>query len=468
MSKKLYIKTYGCQMNEYDSARIADSMREAHGLELITDPKNADVILLNTCSIRNKAQEKVFSDLGRFKFLKQNNPKLIIGVGGCVASQEKEKILQRAPFVDLIFGPQTIHRLPEMYANVRHPRPSSHPRASEDPGMPYKSLDSRPRSGRGQALRGNDNKLGGTDPCVCPVINIFGDGKFDGQKPPVGADPRVCPTTFVTIMEGCNKYCSYCIVPFTRGQEISRPMADVISEVKILAKKGVREITFLGQNVNDYKYNLAKLIHETAKIGDIKRIRFTTSYPSSLSDELINAYATEPKLADHLHLPAQSGSNKILRAMRRRYTVEEYKEKIQQMRAVRPNISITSDFIVGFPGETEEDFAETLNLIKEINFDNSFSFIYSPRPGTLAAKMPDDLPLKNKKQHLAILQKQLSAQGAAYSEKMLETEQKILVTGWSKKNPQELTGRTENNRVVNFAGDKNLIGKIISVQITGV
>lgn len=420
MSKKLYIKTYGCQMNEYDSARIADSLHESHGLELTTDPKNADVILLNTCSIRAKAEQKVFSDLGRFKFLKQENLQLIIGVGGCVASQEKEKILQRAPFVDLIFGPQTIHRVAEMYGNVQ-----------------------------ADQVR---------------AINIFGDGKFDHFP-----EPGVYgPTAFVAIMEGCNKYCSYCIVPFTRGKEISRPMADVIAEVNILVNKGVKEITFLGQNVNDYKYNLAKLIHVTAKIKNIERIRFTTSYPSSLSDELINAYATEPKLVDHLHLPVQSGSDKILRAMRRRYTAQEYKERIQKLRQVRPNISITSDFIVGFPGETEQDFMQTLNLVKEINFDNSFSFIYSPRPGTLAAKLKDNLLLQDKKQRLAILQQQLNLQGAAYSKKMLHTMQKILVSGLSKKNPQELMGRTENNRVVNFSGDKNLIGKIIEIKITEV
>ncbi len=442
MSKKLYIKTYGCQMNEYDSARIADSLRESHGLELINNPKHADVILLNTCSIRNKAQEKVFSDLGRFKFLKQINSELIIGVGGCVASQEREKILQRAPFVDLIFGPQTIHKLPEMYDQIlKDKKPvinveinschsriySRHSRESGNPENHYKVLDSR--------VHGNDNQL---------------------------------VTAFVTIMEGCNKFCSYCIVPFTRGRETSRPLADVIAEVKILAEKGVKEVTFLGQNVNDYEYNLAALIHETAKINNIERIRFTTSYPSSLSDELINAYATEPKLAGHLHLPVQSGSNEILRAMRRRYTVEEYQEKINQLRAARPGISITSDFIIGFPGETEEDFLATFNLVKEINFDNSFSFIYSPRPGTLAAKMEDNISLKEKKQRLALLQAQLNGQKAAYSEQMLGTEQKILVTGFSKKNSQELTGRTENNRVVNFAGDKNLIGKIISVTITEV
>lgn len=413
-------------MNEYDSARIADSLRESHGLELTNNPKTADLILLNTCSIRKKAQEKAFSDLGRFKFLKQNNPGLIIGVGGCVASQEREKILQRAPFVDLIFGPQTIHKLPEMYDQIlKNKKP------------------------------------------VINVVNSCGCGNL--EKFSHLPEPSIqSPTAFVAIMEGCDKFCSYCIVPFTRGRETSRPMADVIAEVKILAEKGVKEITFLGQNVNDYKYNLAALIHETAKINNIARIRFTTSYPSSLSDELINAYAIEPKLADHLHLPVQSGSNKILRAMRRRYTVEEYKGKINQIRAVRPNISITSDFIVGFPGETEEDFIATLNLVKEINFDNSFSFIYSPRPGTLAAKMEDNISLKEKKQRLAILQAQLNMQKAAYSEQMLGTEQKILVTGFSKKNSQELTSRTENNRVVNFAGVKNLIGKIINVTITEV
>ncbi len=407
-------------MNEYDSARIADSMREAYGMELTDDPEQADIILLNTCSVREKAQEKVFSDLGRFRLLKNQNPKLIIGVGGCVASQEGGNVIKRAPYVDLIFGPQTLHRIPKMYAEVQQ-----HKKPVIDISFPaIEKFDSLPKS---QATG---------------------------------------PTAFVTIMEGCNKYCSYCVVPFTRGKEISRPFSSVMDEVQLLARQGVKEITFLGQNVNDYAYNLAQLIHATAKIANIKRIRFTTSYPSSFSNDLINAYAMEDKLANHLHLPVQNGSNKILALMRRRYTVAEFKEKIAQLRLIRPDISITSDFIVGFPGETEQDFAATMDLIKEINFDSSFSFIYSPRPGTAAAKLPDNIPLTEKKRRLAILQNQLNQQAAQYSQKMLGTTQKILVTGIAKKDSKQLTGRTENNRVVNFIADKSLIGQIVEVKIT--
>jgi tRNA-2-methylthio-N6-dimethylallyladenosine synthase len=419
-NKRLYIKTYGCQMNEYDSARIADIMRKTYGMELTNDPAKADIILLNTCSVREKAQEKVFSDLGRFKLLKKQNPKLIIGVGGCVATQEGENIIKRAPYVDLIFGPQTLHRIPKMYREVlQHQK---------------------------------------------PVIDISFPAieKFDSLPKP----KATAPTAFVTIMEGCNKYCSYCIVPFTRGTEISRPFKNVLDEVHLLAEQNVKEITFLGQNVNDYAYNLAELIHATAKIDNIKRIRFTTSYPSSFSHDLINAYAKEAKLADHLHLPVQSGSDKILALMRRRYTVEQFKEKIAELRKVRPNISITSDFIVGFPGETEQDFAATMDLIKAINFDSSFSFMYSPRPGTAAAKLPDTIPLTEKKRRLAILQKQLNYQAAQYSKKMVGTIQKILVTDTTKKDSQQLTGRTENNRVVNFNANKTLISQIVEIKIT--
>jgi tRNA-2-methylthio-N6-dimethylallyladenosine synthase len=419
MRKKLYIKTYGCQMNEYDSARITDSMRVVHNMELVNDPKDADVILLNTCSIREKAQEKVFSDLGRWRILKQQKPELIIGVGGCVATQEGKYIIKRAPYVDIVFGPQTLHRMPDMYT---------------------------------QAITTKK-----------PIIDIsFPEiEKFDCLP-----EPKVTePTAFVTIMEGCNKYCSYCIVPYTRGKEISRPFADVIAETKILARQGVKEITFLGQNVNDYKYSLAKLIHATAKINGIERIRFTTSYPSAFSADLIDAYAQEPKLANHLHLPVQSGSDKILQAMRRRYTVAEFKQKIVKLRAVRPDISITSDFIVGFPGETTQDFQATMDLIQEINFDSSFSFIYSPRPGTSAAKLSNTIPLAEKKHRLQILQQQLNLQAAKYNAAMVGTVQKVLVSGFAKKDPQELTGRTENNRIVNFPGDKNQIGQIIDIKI---
>lgn len=420
MIKKLFIKTYGCQMNEYDSACIIDLMREQFNMELIDDPSKADLILLNTCSVREKAQQKVFSDLGRFKPLKRKNPNLVIGVGGCVASQEGKNIITRAPYVDLVFGPQTLHRLPEMYKQtIKNKTPIT------DISFPkLEKFDCLPRS------------------------------KVKGA------------TAFVTIMEGCNKYCSYCIVPYTRGKEISRPFGNVMDEVNYLASKNAKEIIFLGQNVNDYEYDFVKLIHETAKIDAIKRIRFITSYPSSLADDLINVYASEKKLADHLHLPVQSGSNRILALMRRRYTVEEYKEMIYKLREIRPNISITSDFIVGFPGETEADFLATLDLVKEVNFDASFSFVYSQRPGTTASKLIDDIPLLEKKQRLAILQNQLNLQAKKYNQMMVGTIQEIFVTGVSKRNPKQLSGRTENNRVVNFSADKKLINQIVDVKIT--
>ncbi|MCK4869600.1 MAG: tRNA (N6-isopentenyl adenosine(37)-C2)-methylthiotransferase MiaB [Gammaproteobacteria bacterium] len=424
MKKKLYIKTYGCQMNEYDSSRIADTMRVNQDMEITASPDEADLIILNTCSIREKAQEKVFSDLGRFKFIKERNPKLIIGVGGCVASQEGTNVMKRAPYVSFVFGPQTLHRVPEMYTQAVEQK-----RKTIDISFP-----------------------------LIEKFDMLPEPKVDG------------PTAFVAIMEGCNKYCSYCIVPYTRGKEISRPFDDVINECKILTKQGVKEITFLGQNVNDYQDNdnktLAELISTTAKIPGIERLRFTTSYPSSLSDELINTYAKEPKLANHLHLPVQSGSDKILNTMRRRYTAEEYKTVISKLRAVRPDISIGSDFIVGFPGETEQDFQATMQLIKDINFDSSFSFVYSPRPGTLAKKLPDTTPIAEKKHRLAQLQQRLNLQTQNYSEKMVGTTQKILVTGSSKKGQDQLMGRTENNRVVNFTGNSDLIGDMIDVKIT--
>ncbi len=420
MTKKLYIKTYGCQMNEYDSNRIADAMRETHNTELINDPADADIILLNTCSIRAKAAQKVFSDLGRMRKFKNKKPELIIGVGGCVATHEGRNIIKRAPYVDFVFGPQTIHQVPEMYAQVI-----------------------------ATGKRVIDTELKQIE-------------KFDCLPQPKVEGPSAC----VSIMEGCNKYCSYCIVPFTRGHEISRPFADVMNEVKVLTQQKIKEITFLGQNVNAYKYSLAELIHATAKLANIERIRFMTSYPSEFSDDLIQAFATEPKLANHLHLPVQSGSDNILKAMKRRYTAAEFSEKIAKLRQVRPDITITSDFIVGFPGETEADFQATIDLVKAINFDASFSFIYSPRPGTLAAKLPDDTPLEIKKQRLQLLQDQLNIQAKHHSEAMAGTIQPVLVTGYSRKNKQVLAGRTENNRVVNFKGDENLIGQLIKIKIT--
>jgi tRNA-2-methylthio-N6-dimethylallyladenosine synthase len=440
MSKKLYIKTYGCQMNVHDSEKIADVMRTFCAMEITASPKEADVILLNTCSIREKAQEKVFSDLGALRILQKKKPDLIIGVGGCVASQEGINIKKRAPHVALIFGPQTIHRLPQMY---------------------------------NQALRERKTVLD---------LDFSALEKFSCL--PSTKDAKV--SALVSVMEGCNKYCSYCIVPFTRGKEVSKPFTLVLEECKSLVRQGVKEIIFLGQNVNDYKsetldgkiVGLADLIREAAAIGEqhqsinskdegcIERIRFCTSYPSSFGQELIEAYGAEPKLVDHLHLPVQSGSDKILQAMRRRYSVQEFKDKLYKLREVRPNISISSDFIVGFPGETEQDFQATMDLIEEINFDTSYSFIYSPRPGTLAAKMQDDVPLQEKKARLAILQQQLHKQSCAFSEAMAGTRVEVLVTDFSKKNPLQLTGRAENNRVVNFVGSEDLIGQVVEVFIT--
>lgn len=430
MPKKLFIKTYGCQMNEYDSSKMVDVLRTSHGVELTTNPADADIYLFNTCSVREKAAEKLFSDLGRVRELKLVKPDMIIGVGGCVASQEGKVIMRRAPYVNMVFGPQTLHRLPEFIDEI------------ENSGQRVLDIS-------------------------FPEIE-----KFDRLPEPKAEGP----TAFVSIMEGCSKYCSFCVVPYTRGEEISRPFDDVIAEVVALTEQGVKEITLLGQNVNDYaglRHNgeiadLALLIKYIAAIDAITRIRFTTSHPSAFSDRLIAAYATEPKLADHLHLPVQSGSDRILAAMKRNYTVLEFKSKIRKLRQVRPNISITSDFIIGFPGETEQDFVSTMNLIHDIGFDNSFSFIYSKRPGTPAASLPDDVPLEVKKQRLAIMQDRLFLQGDAISQKMIGTQQKILVVGPAKKDPGELYGRTENNRVVNFKGDPNLIGQMMDVTITAV
>jgi tRNA-2-methylthio-N6-dimethylallyladenosine synthase len=432
--KKLYIKTHGCQMNEYDSQKMMDVLNTSHGFVETQDPYDADVILFNTCSVREKAQEKVFSDLGRAREIKEKKPHVIIGVGGCVASQEGESIVKRAPYVDMVFGPQTLHRLPElMETAIKTQKPA---------------VD-----------------------ISFPEIE-----KFD-RLPEAKADG---PTALVSIMEGCNKYCSFCVVPYTRGTEISRPFDSVLAEVRGLAEKGVREINLLGQNVNDYRglmsdgtmADLALLIHYVAAIDGISRIRFTTSHPSAFSQNLIDAYAEEPKLADHLHLPVQSGSDRILAAMKRNYTALEYKSKIRALRKVRPSISISSDFIIGFPGETDKDFEATMNLIAEVGFDFSFSFIYSPRPGTPAASLLDDVPMEVKKQRLALLQQRIDQQTAAISQSMVGSVQMALVTADPKKDPNEMSARTENNRVVNFKTksglrELDLVGQIIPIQITG-
>ncbi len=425
---KLYIQTHGCQMNEYDSSKMADVLRVTHQLEKTDDPEEADVLLLNTCSIREKAQEKVFSELGRWRALKQQKPHLIIGVGGCVASQEGAAILKRAPFVDLIFGPQTIHRLGEM-------------------------------------LKERHAKQKAVVDISFPEIE-----KFDRLPEPRAEGP----SAFVTIMEGCSKYCSFCVVPYTRGEEISRPFDDVLVEVAQLAAQGVREVTLLGQNVNDYRgpmadgsiADLAILIDYIAAIDEIARIRFMTSHPVAFSQTLIQAYGNINKLANHLHLPVQSGSDRILAAMKRGYTSLEYKTKIRRLRKLRPDISVSSDFIIGFPGETDADFEDTMQLIYDIGFDYSFSFIYSARPGTPAAQLPDNVSLDTKKKRLAILQQRLLVSGRAISEKMIGTTQTILVTGASLKDPKQFSGRTENNRVVNFAGDASMIGQLLPINIT--
>ncbi|MBA2710568.1 MAG: tRNA (N6-isopentenyl adenosine(37)-C2)-methylthiotransferase MiaB [Tatlockia sp.] len=427
MTKKLFIKTNGCQMNEYDSSKMADVLKESHDLEQTDKLEEADVILLNTCSIREKAQEKVFSQLGQWREFKKKNPHVLIGVGGCVASQEGGDIIKRAPYVDLVFGPQTLHRLPAL-------------------------LNERIASKK-------------------PVVDIsFPEiEKFDHLPPPRAEGP----VAFVSIMEGCNKYCSYCVVPYTRGEEISRPFDDVLAECFQLAEQGVREINLLGQNVNDYRgpmnngdiADLALLIHYLAAMDGIGRIRFTTSHPLAFSDNLINAYAEVPELANHLHLPVQSGSDKILSMMKRGYTAMEFKSKIRKLRKIRPDIRLSTDIIVGFPGETDKDFQDTMDLVHEMGFDTSFSFIYSPRPGTPAANLPDETPTEVKKQRLQILQNRLLLQASRYSQGMLGSTQRLLVTGNSKKDIQQLAGRTECNRVVNFAGPNNLIGKFVHVHI---
>jgi len=429
MTKKLFIKTHGCQMNEYDSSRMADLLGESHELEITDNEAEADVILLNTCSIREKAQEKVFHQLGRWRKLKEENPELMIGVGGCVASQEGEAIRDRAPFVDMVFGPQTLHRLPEMID------------ASQQHHIPMVDVS-------------------------FPEIE-----KFDRLP-----EPKVDGVTaFVSVMEGCSKYCTFCVVPYTRGEEVSRPFDDVIAEVAHLASQGVREVNLLGQNVNAYRgethdgnyADLAELITFVAAIEGIDRIRYTTSHPVEFSDRLIEVYEQVPELVSHLHLPVQSGSNRILAAMKRGHEIQEYIDKLQRLREIRPDISFSSDFIIGFPGETEEDFKDTMKLIETIGFDVSFSFIYSARPGTPAAELEDDTAEEIKKQRLQILQTRINQQSQDISRKMVGSTQRILVNGYSKKDPGKLQGRTENNRVVIFpCDDASLIGQFVEVRIT--
>jgi tRNA-2-methylthio-N6-dimethylallyladenosine synthase len=425
---KLYIKTFGCQMNEYDSARMADVLRLAHGMELTGDPAAADVILFNTCSVREKAQEKVFTDLGRVKHLKRANPRLLIGVGGCVASQEGTAIVRRAPHVDLVFGPQTLHRLPQM-------------------------IESRRGTGKPQV------------DVSFPAIE-----KFD-NLPPARAEGA---TAFVSVMEGCSKYCTFCVVPYTRGEEVSRPFEDVLIEVAELAQQGVKEVTLLGQNVNAYRgataegeaADLALLLEYVAAIPGIERIRYTTSHPREFTQRLAEAHARLPQLAPHVHLPVQAGSDRVLAAMKRGYTVLEYKAIVRRVRAACPAISISSDFIVGFPGESDTDFEATMKLIEEIGFDSSFSFIYSRRPGTPAAALPDDTPHEVKLARLQRLQARIEQQAQAISRGMVGTLERVLVEGAARKDAAELCGRTGNNRVVNFPGSRELIGRFVDVMVT--
>jgi len=426
---KVFIKTHGCQMNEYDSSKMVDLLSESQGYELTDDETAADLLLLNTCSIREKAQDKVFHQLGRWRKLKAKNPGLKIGVGGCVASQEGEAIIVRAPFVDVIFGPQTLHRLPELIALADSTKKSqidiSFPEIEKFDCLPEPSVDG--------------------------------------------------PSAFVSIMEGCSKYCSFCVVPYTRGEEVSRPLMDVLREIARLAEKGVREINLLGQNVNAYRgslqecgqvADLAYLISLMADIHGVDRIRYTTSHPMEFSDSLIDVYAEVPALVNHLHLPVQSGSDRILAKMKRGYTVLEYKSRIRKLRKLRPSISLSSDFIIGFPGETDADFEATMKLIEEVGFDHSFSFIYSVRPGTPAADLPDDTPMSVKKERLSVLQARLAGQAMRISESMVGEVQRILVTGPSRKDPGQLQGRTENNRVVNFGSSNHaLIGCFAEVEI---
>ena len=427
MPHKLYIRTFGCQMNEYDSGKMADVLRQSHGMEPTEDPAAADVILFNTCSVREKAQEKVFNDLGRVKPYKQANPRVLIGVGGCVASQEGAAIVERAPYVDIVFGPQTLHRLPQMIE------------ARRATGMPQVDVS-------------------------FPAIE-----KFDNLPP-----ARVEGTTaFLSVMEGCSKYCSFCVVPYTRGEEVSRPFEDVLTEAAELAQQGVKEITLLGQNVNAYRdetdgepADLALLLEYVAAVPGIERLRYTTSHPKEFTQRLIEAHAGIPQLAPHVHLPVQAGSDRVLAAMKRGYTVLEYKSIVRRLRALRPDISISSDFIVGFPGETEADFEATMRLIEEVGFDASFSFLYSRRPGTPAADLADDTPHEVKLARLQRLQARIDLQAQALSRGMVGSRQSVLVEGASRKNAAELCGRTANNRVVNFPGAQDLVGRFVNVKVT--
>lgn len=426
-AKKVYIRTFGCQMNEYDSAKMADVLAAGGGYVTTDDPQQADLILFNTCSVREKAQEKVFSDLGRIKALKRSRPDLLIGVGGCVASQEGAAIVARAPYVDLVFGPQTLHRLPDL-------------------------IERRRRSGRPQV------------DVSFPEIE-----KFDAL-PPARVEG---PTAFVSIMEGCSKYCSFCVVPYTRGEEVSRPLPDVLAEIAELAQQGVKEVTLLGQNVNAYRgrvdhgvADFATLLECVAEVPGIERIRYTTSHPKEFTQRLIDVHARLPQLAEHVHLPVQAGSDRVLAAMKRGYTVLEYKSIVRRLRAARPGISISSDFIVGFPGESEADFERTLALVEDIGFDTSFSFVYSRRPGTPAAELPDDTPQEVKLARLQRLQRLLAQQAQQISAAMVGSVQRVLVEGPSRKDPAELTGRTSNNRIVNFAGPPRLVGRFVDVRIT--
>jgi len=430
MSKKVHIKTWGCQMNEYDSSKMADLLGASQGYAATELAEEADVLVLNTCSIREKAQEKLFHQLGRWKELKKQNPDLVIAVGGCVASQEGDAIRQRAPQVDIVFGPQTLHRLPEMIKQVRN---------------------------------GNGAQVDVSFPEI---------EKFDALPEPRAEGP----TAYVSIMEGCSKYCTYCVVPYTRGEEVSRPLDDVLFEIAQLAEQGVREVNLLGQNVNAYRgathdgeiCTFAQLLRLVAAIDGIDRIRYTTSHPIEFTDDIIEVYKDTPELVSFLHLPVQSGSDRILTMMKRPHTALEYKSKIRKLRAARPGIAVSSDFIVGFPGESDEDFERTMKLIEEVKFDMSFSFIFSPRPGTPAADMPDDTPMEVKKQRLYHLQQVINNQAMQYSREMFGSVQRILVEGPSRQDVMELRGRTENNRVVNFAGDARLIGQFVDVEITEV
>ncbi|MDH4233796.1 MAG: tRNA (N6-isopentenyl adenosine(37)-C2)-methylthiotransferase MiaB [Gallionella sp.] len=443
MTQKFYIKTFGCQMNEYDSGKMADVLRACEGMEQTGNPEEADVILFNTCSIREKAEEKVFSDLGRVRPLKAANPDLLIGVGGCVASQEGALILQRAPYVDVVFGPQTLHRLPQLLAMCRATQ-----QAQVDISFP---------------------EIEKFDHLPAPSQNAMSLPEGEGPQ-------AVSGTAYVSIMEGCSKYCTYCVVPYTRGEEVSRPFADVLRDVEALVAQGVKEITLLGQNVNAYCgasedgdiLDFAFLLRAIAALEGVERLRYTTSHPKEMTQRLIDVYATTPKLVSHLHLPVQSGSDRILAAMKRGHTALEYKSIIRRVRAARPDICITSDFIVGFPGETEQDFEATMKLIDEVSFDNSFSYLYSPRPGTPAAEMRDGTPHEVKAVRLKRLQNRIMEQEEGVAQSMLGSTQRVLVEGLSKKDVLELAGRTDNNRVVNFSGTPDMIGRFAQVKITQV